>query len=279
MFAKSNPSIHRVVSQKKKCKPEVSALAQASFDAFEPFLNVFDPGRRWNGPYHTITKEDWRLYALYKQGQKPTYEGGRPFNPYRDVVRNIYSPKHVQEEINGVEIGYFTGGKRGLALHYWDIDAHAEWQTDQLQARKLLAAVLPAFWTTSFRGENALLKIRYRSWAEANETAKFCEQRLRRYLRSHGVLCDFEVKGLVTTKANETTEDKSGSLGKLPFYRQWNYDRLAEFERAPIHSVSYVAQGRGTPRHRRSSGRFLGGPCAGPQGRRPQGTQRTSRRE
>ncbi len=211
----THSSLCRVTATEKRRKSEISELAIRSFEAIQPFVNVFDCGLKlggilWPKPFHLITKEDWRLYALHKQGQAPRYPDGRRFNPYQDVVRNIFCPDHVQEMLDGDYLRYYTSGKQGSGLLYADVDAHAEWQDDQQRAKELLAGLFPAFWRISFRGENGYIKSRYSSWAEFNDTADFIQERLTRWLRSQGILCDFEIKGTITTK------EKSGRLWEAP---------------------------------------------------------------
>ena len=47
----------------------MSQLAQDSFEAFKPFINVFDCGISVGyGPFHLIAKEDWRLTHNDKSG-------------------------------------------------------------------------------------------------------------------------------------------------------------------------------------------------------------------
>ena len=135
-------------SSKRKSKNPVSQLAFDSFEAFRPFINIFDPGAvDWEGsPVHTITKEDWRLFRRYKDGERSlTYADGGEFKPGRDVVCNIYSPRHVHRHIQGSDITYYTSGRNGLALLYLDIDAHQPWQTDEYRGQGCPPRVVP-FW-------------------------------------------------------------------------------------------------------------------------------------
>ena len=117
-----------------------------SFEAFRPFINIFDPGAKdWEGsPVHTITKEDWRLFRRYKDGERGlTYLDGEEFKVGRDVVCNIYSPRHVHRHIQGSDITYYTSGRNGLALLYLDVDAHQPWQTDEYKAKAILQELFP----------------------------------------------------------------------------------------------------------------------------------------
>lgn len=228
-----------------KKKGQVSDLAIATFEAFEPFINVLDPGVKIvDSIVHSITKEDWRLNRQYKQGLQPVHRDGRKFNPYLDIVRNIYSPKHVQDHINENVLSYFTGGNRGLGLFYFDTDAHKPWQTDQDEAHQLIVEIFPeAFHRPSFRGENHLLKVRYNSIVEYNDVADELQKVMRDWFLQNQILCDFEVKGTITTR------NKSGRLAKLPFTNVarprnekdcWNWDRLKEFLACPTISIGRV---------------------------------------
>ena len=100
------------------------------------------------------------------------------------------------------------------ALLYLDIDAHNPWQTDEYRAKAILQELFPfGYFRASRRGQNGYLKIRYGTVKEFNGLADRLEQILQRYFLSRGILCDFETKGTIT-------DDKSGSLAKLPFADQ-----------------------------------------------------------
>jgi len=229
-------------SARKRKKNPVSQLALDSFEAFKPFINIFDCGLSYEGPYHLITKDDWRLLRRYKQGERGlTYSDGRAFKPGRDVVQNIYSPRHVQRHIEAGETTYFTSGKNGLGLLYLDIDAHKPWQTDEYQAKQILQDLFPfGYFRASRRGQNGFLKIRYTTVEEFNDLADRLERRLKRCFLSLGILCDIEIKGTITTKR------KSGSLAKFPFNRHrcpcnmrdetdhWNFAQLEKFKSCPV---------------------------------------------
>lgn len=195
-------------------KNKVSQLAQETFEAFQPFVNIFDPGLKLDDGrvIHTITKEDWELNRRHKAGEKPCYEDGTPFNPYLDIIRDIYKPIHVHRHIEDDQISYYTSGRRGLGLLYLDIDAHEEWQTDQVQAREIIERFFEfGYFRNSPRGENGYLKLRYSSIDEFNDIANRLEKTLQRLFLHYGILCDFEIKGTITHG------DKSGRLAKLPF--------------------------------------------------------------
>ena len=238
--------------KRKRTSATISELAIASFNAFRPFINLYDPGVKVDGsPIHTITKEDWRQYQLYKQNGAAHYADGRTFNPYLDVVRHIFSPRHVHEHHEGKGATYFTSGKLGLGLLYLDVDAHYRCQTDEYRAKALLTSRFRGYFRASLGGQNGYLKVRYTTIEEFNSLAEFVQQRMRLWFLSENVLCDFEVKGTITTP------EKSGLLGKLPFGSKcpcemkdetdsWNYPQLAKFEATPIldaHFVRRIAEG------------------------------------
>ncbi len=238
-----------IVSRKQKRKgtsETVSDVAFASFNAFRPFINVYDPGVKVDGsPIHTITKEDWRQHKLYRQHRSAQYADGRKFNPYLDVVRHIYSPHHVHEHHEGKGATYFTSGKRGLGILYLDVDAHYHFQTDEYRGKALLTSRFQGYFRASHGGQNGYLKVRYTTIEEFNSLAAFVQERVRLWFLSENILCDFEVKGTITTP------EKSGLLGKLPFGSKcpcemkdesdsWNYPQLAKFEAAPILNARFV---------------------------------------
>ena len=227
---------------RKNKRDEPSKLAQDSFDAFKPFINVFDCGIHYHGsPIHVITKEDWNLFRRHKAGEKNLqFLDGTRFNPYLDIVRNIFAPKHVHQHIEESETTYFTSGKNGLGLLYLDIDAHHEWQTDEYKAKSVLKKLFPfGYYRASPRGQNGYLKVRYNSISEFNQAADCLEKDLKRLFLHLGILCDIEVKGTITHKS------KSGTLAKLPFNTTfgchmrdetdyWNYPQLRLFQACPV---------------------------------------------
>ena len=246
------PTTYNSITNNKSCgrkkKNEISQLAQDSFVAFEPFINLYDCGLKgYDGPFHLIPKENWRLNGRHKAGEKNlVLEDGSKFVPYLDIVRNIYSPKHVHEHIEEHQTTYFTSGKQGLALLYLDIDAHHPWQTDEYRAKSILEKIFPqGYYRASNRGQNGYLKIRYNDIEEFNETANELQASLRRLFLHLGILCDVEIKGTITYG------DKSGRLGKLPFQQKsgsnkrdetdsWNYPELEKFKACPLVSVRTI---------------------------------------
>lgn len=226
----------------RKSKQQISELAQNSFEAFSPFINIFDCGGRYDDhPYHFITKQDWSLFTRHKAGERDlTYPDGLAFNPYLAIIKNIYSPQHVHDHLVNGETTYYTSGKNGLALLYLDIDAHHPWQTDEYEAKEVLQDLFPsAFFRTSKRGQNGYLKVRYSSIKDFNATAARLQYVLKRLFLHLGLLCDVEVKGTITFNG------KSGLLAKLPFNNSypchmrdetdmWGYKQLAAFKACPL---------------------------------------------
>lgn len=233
-------------SERKRKEEEICQLAQDSFKAFEPFINLFDCGLKGysgikglDGPFHLITKEDWRLFARHKAGERKLhYAGGRKFNPYLAVNCNVFSAKHVHQHIKQHKATYFTSGKRGLGLLYLDVDAHHAWQTDEYRAKEVLQQIFPdGYFRASWRGQNGYLKVRYQTIEQFNAVARSLQKTLGRLFLQLGILCDIEVKGTITH------QNKSGSLGKLPFQDKckmrdetdsWNYPQLRKFQACPI---------------------------------------------
>lgn len=137
------------------------------------------------------------------------YSDGTKFSPYNHVIRNIYSPEHVQKHFE-TDVTYYTSGQKGLGLLHPHIDAHHPWQTDQVKAKELLQCLFPfGYFRSSGRGENGYLKIRYSSIEEFNETAAKLQATLSQLFLHFEVLCDVEVKGTITHKVRW--------LGELPF--------------------------------------------------------------
>ncbi len=243
-------SVPTVKSSKRKSKNPVSQLAEETFEAFRPFINIFDCGAKdYEGsPVHSITREDWRLHRRYKKGERGlSYPDGRKFNPFLDIVANIYSPRHVHRHIERAEVTYYTSGRNGRGVLYLDIDAHHPWQTDEYEAKRILQDLFPfGYFRASRRGQNGFLKLRYDTAEQFNDLAARLERTLKRYFLTLGVLCDIEIKGTITTK------DKAGSLAKFPFTTarcpchkrdetdHWNEDQLQKFKNCPTVNLRRV---------------------------------------
>ena len=231
-------------------------FAEETFAAFAPFINIFDPGEKSldGDVYHTITKEDWKNFRRYKNGEYVS-----DFSAKYDIALKIYKPWHVEQHIFNGRFSYFTSGKNGLGLLYQDADAHHPWQTDQDRARELLEADFPfAFFNHSARGENGYVKTRYIAVSVFNKVAARMQDVIRRWFLHNEILCDYETKGTITTP------EKSGSLAKLPFHTSyeerlllqkrwqpfeeemlskwdhWCYYRLEEFKNKEIVNVARI---------------------------------------
>jgi hypothetical protein len=218
---------------------EYSQLALASFEVFRPYINVYDCGVKLSSGdiVHSISGEAWQLHTRHKAGEKHlSFADGREFKPYQHIVSKIYSAKHVQGHLDHKTITYFTSGRHGKALLYADIDDHDGIYGDERQALAVLRRYLPEMYDRpSFRGQNGYLKMKYGTPAQLNDLADQLQATVRQLLLSEGVLCDFEIKGTVTTK------EKSGRLGKLPFWQNdpcdmrnehdsWCYPELERFQ-------------------------------------------------
>jgi len=233
---------------RQKSKQQISQIAELSFEAFRPFINIFDCGECYDGhPYHLITKLDWALFARHKAGERGlTYPGGFAFNPYLCIVKNIFSPKQVHDHIHHRRTTYYTSGRNGLALMYLDIDAHHPWQSDEYRAKAVLQRMFPAaFFRASKRGQNGYLKVRYVTMQEFNTTAAHLQTVLKRLFLHLGILCDIEVKGTITC------DGKSGTLAKLPFSNTypcnmrdetdcWGHRQLRAFKVCPLINATRV---------------------------------------
>ena len=198
-------------------------FAEETFAAFAPFINIFDPGEKSldGDVYHTITKEDWKNFRRYKNGEYVP-----DFSAKYDIALKIYKPWHVEQPIFNGRNSYYTSGKNGLGLLYQDTDAHHPWQTDQDRARELLEADFPfAFFSHSARGENGYVKTRYIAVSVFNKAAARMQDVIRRWFLHNEILCDYETKGTITTP------EKSGSLAKLPFHTSYEDHRCSRGQR------------------------------------------------
>jgi len=220
------------------------SLAVETFKAFCPYINVYDPGIKTLDsacpltddlvfkPVHMIPKIVWKLNREYKDKKaagesspRVVHPNGRVFQPYPDMVAKILSAKHCERAIRGEDTYYYTSGKDFLGLMYLDIDAHFSFQTDEDWASRLVRAAFPfAFHAPSGRGTNELVKVAHAGQiTRFNELCRRLQAAMRKVFNGAKILCDFEVKGTIT-------DEKSGSLAKLPWNRRWNYGRLEEFK-------------------------------------------------
>lgn len=232
----------------------INKFSDDTFTAFEPFINVFGCGKKvhiWESgelePRPLITKETKALFRRYKDGERNLYyQHGGSFQPWH-FVNGIFSPKHVDEQIFGHEVYYYTSNYKDFGLGYLDGDAHCLFQADITDALSLLDDLFPdkALWRDSTRGHNGYLKIYHGGDIEFyNATLERLEKSLQLYIRSWEILSDIEVKGGIHTK------EKNADLAKLPFStflpssgrQSWNYDMLREFQALPILPVQHLAR-------------------------------------
>ena len=159
---------------------DVSALAAATFDAFRPYINVTDCGKKlWDEkagefvPMHLTTQEAyrfaqtrWTLSEAERKAFKPAFESGvkrgKPFHYWVHYLSRQMKSEKVAEHIRGDETYYYTSAKTRRALAYLDIDAH-DGQDDELKAKQLFQDICGSrsAWSPSPRGQNGYLKIFY----------------------------------------------------------------------------------------------------------------------
>lgn len=233
-------------------KTSIHDFSENTFNAFEPFINVFGCGKKvhiWESgemePRPLITKETRALFHRYKEGERNLYyQHGQPFRPWH-FISSIFAAKHVDEHIFGHEVYYYTSGQKDFGLVYIDGDAHHSFQTDITHALSLVDDLFPdkALWRDSDRGLNGYLKIYHGDDIDLyNKTLARLEKSLQLYIRSWGILSDIEVKGGIHTK------EKNANLAKLPFStfnpgsgrQSWDYDMLRQFQELPILPVKYL---------------------------------------
>jgi len=238
-------------------RPPICPLAKATFQAFRPFLNLHDPGRKlpvldeqgmpirdpatgqWLlTPKHTISKDLRQRYEEYRRDQYAT-----DFLPGHYHAR-VFNARMVEQQIAGQEVHYFTSGQAGSAVLYLDVDAHHAEQLPDLPASvDLLGRLFPgAFQRESPRGHNGYLKVRYAtgwagasSWWRFNQLADRLEKALKAIWRAEGRTTDIEIKGTITTAT------KAGRLAKLPF-RNWNWEDLDRWNATPTLSLAGFRQ-------------------------------------
>ena len=229
-------------------RPPICPLAKAAFQAFQPFINLHDPGRKlpvldehgmpvrdpatgqWLlTPKHTISKNLRRRYEEYRKDQYVT-----DFLPGHYHAR-VFNARMVEQQIAGQEVHYYTSGQCGCAILYLDVDAHRPEQLPDLPASvELLSRLFPqAFQRESLRGHNGYLKVRYAtgwagpsSWWRFNKLADRLEKALKLIWRAEGRATDIEIKGTITTAT------KAGRLAKLPF-ANWTQQDLDSWNAAP----------------------------------------------
>jgi hypothetical protein len=157
----------------------VSDLAAATFDAFQPYINIYDCGKKlWDEgkgkpvPKHLITHEAYKFAQIRRtlpestrKAYKPVFEKGtrkgRSFHYWAHYLNGILSSKKIVEHIQGDETYYFTSSRRRRAVGYLDLDAH-NGQEDEIEAKQLLQTICScSLWNPSGRGQNGYVKFYY----------------------------------------------------------------------------------------------------------------------
>ncbi len=232
----------------RKSRSDFPPIAQESFDAFLPFINVFGAGRwaEWGNaqtcetiscPVHCIDKETAALFRRYKAGEETLcYQNGTPFQP-RDFMAGVYTKYKTRDGIEKKQKHYFTSGRQ-LGILYNDVDAHLPWQTDPARARELVDLVQDGvgMWCQSSGGENGYVKIQIAGEVEHyRHLCKEYQQLMRLWLWQHHILCDYEIKGQPHTRTTY------GMLAKLPFSaKEWNLDKLREWKDKPVMPLDWL---------------------------------------
>jgi hypothetical protein len=224
---------------------QISELAQRTFQALEPYINVRCAGVEWEGhPRFRVTKQARALHARHKKGERGlTYENGGPFSP-RQVYAGYQRPRDVGEAIAGRK-HYYTGGRRGRTLVYVDVDAHRPWQDDPDETRKVISEFLGprnVLCRRSNRGHNLYLKVEYGGlgYGGVNATLKDFGRHLQAYCAARGCKCTVEVKGLISE-----SDAHLGTLAKLPCYggaEPWTGASLEAFVQAPCRPIQWLGR-------------------------------------
>jgi hypothetical protein len=239
-----------------KTKHQATEFAKDTFKAFEPWINVTccgqwadyinQDGEHKTHPVYLNEKEDLALLGRHNQGETDLYyQGGHRFQP-KHFFANCLNAKHIQAMIHGNK-HYYTGGRSGKTLCMLDVDAHKPWQTDAEEANKLLFQFLGAnylFHVPSDRGSNNHLKVIYHGarWEDVNKALKDFGDAYQMFLKGHGILTDVEIKGTISLATSKNPDAPFGQLAKLPCYGEWNYQKLAEFEKIRPVSLRWLRQ-------------------------------------
>lgn len=230
----------------KKVTPKYKVLAQQTFDALAPWINIQCSGK-WHipnvgnpHPIYFIKQEAYELGQRWKNGEHHLfYKDGSRFFPSH--LKAWLRPRHIDEMIGGNGKFYYTGGRHGQTLLMIDIDAHEPWQTDAKETMLQVVDILGAdkcFVVESTRGYNIFVKWRYleladfmifrpSAWQQANRTILSLQSALKRHT-AHSLSC-VEVKGTISVSS-----EHYGSLAKLPCFGTWTEARLNEFRNLPI---------------------------------------------
>jgi len=230
-----------------KSNTQPPPLHVQTFEAFEPYVNVWDCGMKTD----TIHRPRTEALKIFRKGKPWSLLDGEPFNPWLRVLQYKLTPEAIADHIFGRKdcatdkvVRYFTGGIDGLTLLMDDLDCHHQAQRPYLQAGvDLMRRTFPdLFGRDSGGGYHFYPKIDYRQWgtsrAGRDRLRAWCQRReeiLGDYLLGHGILLTFEVKG-------QPSGSVRGHLAKLPFCTyppctgrdSWNLTMLADFKAAPV---------------------------------------------
>lgn len=217
--------------------PEKFSLAEASWQAFRPFLSRY----QWSFDHPSHSPRATEIaHAILNSGKPGCCTFSRPQGfTYKLKLLHDWA---VEDAItNHRKIYYVSFGKQ--ALLYFDIDLHYAWQTwaDGEGAKSLIEELLcrffgqsVLFWSLSSRGFNGYLKVDLQgaSYTRANDLFGRLETALRLYLAHHHNLADFEIKGRIGHLSGG--EYVWAQYGKLPIHAtDWNFARLSQFKTTP----------------------------------------------
>jgi hypothetical protein len=224
---------------------EKITLAEATWQEFRPFLSKY----QWafDDPKSSPRKTEI-VSAIRNKRRKGSHTFQRE-NGWRFVLRPLHAWAFEESIFKHRRIYYVSYGR--LALLYFDIDLHCDWQTPEegREARRLIDALLQrffgravVFWSPSRRGINGYVKVDLQGekYEAANLLFDRLERALRLFLALYESLADFEVKGKVGF-LRETAYDWK-HYGKLPFHADWSFDRLEEFKGKPVVNLANLGR-------------------------------------
>ncbi len=211
-------------------------LVVATWQALQPWINQFRCGlKRPNRdrPFYLLSKETIQCWELYQRQRFALYSDGRVFQT-KNYFGNVFDARLLRKMLESGVPYYYEGGLQGQGMSGLDFDAHHPWQTDVDEARRLVMGVLGAdhfFSVGSERGIHDHFKYSFPKLAVAQETLRELQQALHFFLKSHGIRCDIEVKGVPQT-----------SLLKFPCYKDWTEARLIEFNVLPVLTTNWLQE-------------------------------------
>jgi len=214
--------------------PKILSLAQATWQEFNQFLSKY----QWafDDPSHSPRSIEI-ANAILNHGKKGACTTYRE-NGQKVVLRPLHTWAFQKAIEAHHKIYYVSHGD--LALLYFDVDLHYEWQSqeDGLQAQELLTSPFPhLFWSGSTRGQNGYLKVNVwnEDYEHANTVFARTQSDLQCYLAYHRCLADFEIKGRLGYVQNG--QYKWQQYGKLPIHNDWTFAKLEEFKSKPAVSL------------------------------------------